>query len=139
MKFGGRTVTAIVPFPKSRILLVKRGTVVFKGYWALPGGKVASGETVQEAVVREVNEETGVLVKVVAKIGDYRETGVQDGVEYDYFATCFLTEPIGGEFSREEEEIDEIQLVELNKIPSKLAFEHSRMIEDYLNKVEGKQ
>ncbi len=85
MKFGGRTATTIVPFPQYQILLVKRGTVVFEGYWALPGGKVASGETVQEAVVREVNEETGVLVKVAAKTGGYRETGVQDGVEYDYF------------------------------------------------------
>jgi hypothetical protein len=46
---------------------------------------------------------------------------------------------MGREFSREEQEIDEIQLVELNKIPSELAFEHSRMLEDYLKRIEGKQ
>ncbi|MCW4052212.1 MAG: hypothetical protein NWE78_03245 [Candidatus Bathyarchaeota archaeon] len=76
-------------------------------------------------------------MKVVAKIGDYLETGVQDEVEYHYFVTCFLTEIVGGEFSSEEEEIDEIHPVEVNKIPSKLTFEHSRITEDYLNKLEG--
>ena len=45
MKFTGRTVTAIVEFPNNKILLVKRGTVVFKDYWALPGGRVDVGET----------------------------------------------------------------------------------------------
>jgi 8-oxo-dGTP diphosphatase len=57
MKFGGRTVAVIIEFPNNKILLVKRGTVVFKGYWALPGGRVDAGETAEETVVREVKEE----------------------------------------------------------------------------------
>lgn len=65
MKFSGRTVTAIIEFQNNKILLVKRGTVVFKGYWALPGGRVDSGETIEQAVVREVKEETGLDVKIV--------------------------------------------------------------------------
>ena len=73
MKFSGRTVTAIIEFPNNKILLVKRGTVIFKGHWALPGGKVDAGETVEQAVVREVKEETGLHVRIVRKIGEYRE------------------------------------------------------------------
>ena len=46
------------------ILLVKRGSEPGKGLWAVPGGKVRFGETLQEAVRREVLEETGLEVEV---------------------------------------------------------------------------
>ncbi|MCK4222939.1 NUDIX hydrolase, partial [Candidatus Bathyarchaeota archaeon] len=49
MKFGGRTVTALIEFPDEAILLIKRRTVVFKGYWALPGGRVDPGESEEHA------------------------------------------------------------------------------------------
>ena len=54
MKFSGRTATAIITFPPDKILLIKRATVPFMGYWALPGGRVDTGETVEQTVVREV-------------------------------------------------------------------------------------
>jgi len=126
-------VTAVVEFPNNKILLVKRGTVVFKGFWALPGGRVEAGETGEEAVVREVKEETGLHVKVVRKIGEYRETGVQDGIKYDYCPACFFVKPVGGEIRRQEKEIEEIKLFDLEEIPKRLAFEHSSMIRDYVN------
>ena len=133
MRFGGRTVAVIIEFPNNKILLVKRGTVVFKGYWALPGGRVDAGETVEETVVREVKEETGLHVRIVRKIGEYHESGVQDGIEYDYYPACFLVKPTGGKIKRQEKEIEEIKLVDLKNIPEKLAFEHSSMIRDYLH------
>ena len=132
MKFGGRTVAAIIEFPDNKILLVKRATVVFKGYWALPGGRVDAGETVEQAVVREVKEETGLHVKTVRKIGEYHESGVQDGIEYDYYPACFLVKPVGGNIKRQKTEIEEIRMVDLKEIPEKLAFEHSTMISDYM-------
>jgi 8-oxo-dGTP diphosphatase len=79
MKFAGRTATAVIPFPSDKILLVKRCTVPFRGYWALPGGRVDPGETVEQTIVREVEEETGLDVIVVSKIGEYHEQGVQGG------------------------------------------------------------
>lgn len=132
MRFSGRTVTAIVEFPSNKILLVKRSTVVFKGYWALPGGKVDVGETIEQAIVREVKEETGLHVKIVRKIGEYHEIGIQDGIDYDYYPACFLVKLVGGKIKRQEKEIDEIKLVDLREIPEKLAFEHSSMIRDYM-------
>ena len=69
-KFNGKTAAAIIMFPANKILLIKRGTVVFRDYWALPGGNVEAGETVEEAVVREVREETGLKVKILRKIGE---------------------------------------------------------------------
>ena len=109
MRFSGRTVVAIVKFPNNKILLVKRGTVVFKDYWALPGGKVDTGETAEQAVTREVKEETGLQVNVVRKIGEYHETGVQDRIEYNYHATCFLVKPVGRKIKKQEREIKEIK------------------------------
>ena len=132
MKFDGRTVAVIIEFPNNKILLVKRGNVVFKGYWALPGGRVDAGETVEETVVRETKEETGLDVRIMRKIGEYHENGVQDGIEYDYHPACFLVKPTGGEIKRQEKEIEEIKLVDPENIPEKLAFEHSSMITDYL-------
>ena len=66
---SGRETAAVIEFPKNRILLVKRATMPFRGYWALPGGKVDARETVEETVVREVKEKTG--IEMVEKIGEY--------------------------------------------------------------------
>jgi 8-oxo-dGTP diphosphatase len=132
MKFAGRTATAIIRFPPDKILLIKRSTVPFKGYWALPGGRVDPGETVEQTIVREVKEETGLAVAVVSKIGEYHEQGVQDGVEYDYYPACFLVKTLGGEARKQESEVEEIKLFSLNEIPEALAFEHAQMIKDYV-------
>ncbi len=130
-ELSGRTVTGVISFSRNKILLVKRRTVVFKGYWALPGGKIDAEETAEQAVVREVKEETGLQVEVIRRIGEYRETGVQDGIEYDYLATCFLVNPIGGKIKMQEKEIAEIKIFSLRDVPQKLAFEHSKMLKDF--------
>jgi 8-oxo-dGTP diphosphatase len=82
-KFTGKTATAIIPFPEDKVLLIKRNTIPFKGYWAVPGGRMDPGETVEQTIVREVKEETGLDVEIVHKIGEYVEVGVKDGVEYE--------------------------------------------------------
>lgn len=131
MKFKGRTVAAIVEFSNGKILLVRRSTQPFKGYWALPGGKVDVGETVEQAVVREVKEETGLDVEIMKKTGEYHEKGIQNGLEYDYHPACFLVRPKGGKFVRQESEIEQISLFSFDEIPERLAFEHAQMIRDY--------
>jgi 8-oxo-dGTP diphosphatase len=132
MKFAGRTATAIIPFPPDKILLIKRRTVPFSGYWALPGGRVDSGETGEQTIVREVKEETGLDVAVMRKTGEYHEQGVQDGVEYNYYPACFLVKTVGGRIEKQESEIEEIKLFSLNEVPEALAFEHTLMIKDYV-------
>jgi 8-oxo-dGTP diphosphatase len=132
MKFAGRTATAIIPFPPDKILLIKRATVPFKSYWALPGGRVDLGETVEQTIIREVKEETGFDIAVVSKVGEYHAQGVQGRVEYDYYPTCFLVKIVSREIKKQESEIEDIKLFSLNEIPEALAFEHAQMIKDYI-------
>ena len=132
MKYAGRTAAAIIPYSPDEILLIKRRTVPFSGYWALPGGRVDSGETVEQTIVREVKEETGLDVAIVRKVGEYHEKGEQGGFEYDYYPACFLVKVVGGEIKRQESEIEEIKFFNLNAVPAELAFEHAQMIKDYL-------
>ena len=132
MKYAGRTATAIIPCPKDTVLLIKRSTRPFVGYWALPGGRVESEETVEQTVVREVKEETGLDTEVVCKIGDYHEQGTQDGAEYDYYPACFLVKTIGGLLKKQRSEVQDIKLFSIGDIPKSLAFEHNLMIKDYI-------
>lgn len=132
MRYGGRTATAIITFPSNTILLIKRATVPFKGYWALPGGRVDPGETVEQTAVRELKEETGLTVEITGKVGDYHEQGVQDGIEYDYYPACFTVKIVAGEIEKQQSEIEEIKLFNLNELPQTLAFEHAQMIKDFV-------
>ncbi len=50
-------------------LLIQRGTAPQKGRWSIPGGRVEAGETLAEAVEREVGEETGLVVRCGAFVG----------------------------------------------------------------------
>jgi len=132
-KYTGKTSTAIIPYPNSQILLIKRKTRPFVGYWALPGGRMDPGETIEQTVVREVKEETGLDAKIKFVLGEYVERGVKDDVEYEYYPTCFVMEPVGGELRKQDSEIQEMQLFSLNALPLPLAFEHEKMIKDYVS------
>ncbi len=131
-KYGGKTATAIIPYPDNKILLIFRDTVPFKGYWALPGGRMDPGESIEQTCVREIKEETGLDVVIVRKVGEYHEPGQEDEIIYDYYPTCFLVKVIGGEEKKQDSEIKDMKLFDLNNVPSPLAFKHREMIDDYL-------
>lgn len=57
------------------LLLVRRGQAPEAGRWSLPGGRVEAGETLGEAVVREVQEETGLVVRCDRFVGWVERTG----------------------------------------------------------------
>lgn len=69
MTTGPLCAVGAIVLDKGALLLVKRDREPAKGQWSLPGGRVESGETLREALVREVREETGVEVDVDGLIG----------------------------------------------------------------------
>jgi len=68
----GPCVGAIITDAAGRLLLIKRGHEPGKGLWSIPGGRVEPGETDEQAVIREVREETGLVVQPGRLIGAVR-------------------------------------------------------------------
>ena len=119
------TVDAIIPY-QGKIIVIRRRNEPFKGYYALPGGIVEYGETVEEAVLREVKEETGLDVKIYKLVGVYSDP--KRDPRGHFVSICFITLPVGGELKAGSDAKD-IALFSLDNIP-KLAFDHNKMIED---------
>jgi ADP-ribose pyrophosphatase YjhB (NUDIX family) len=85
-------------FHGDAVLLVKRGRAPLFGQWSLPGGAVETGETLDEAVRREILEETGLT------LGDVRQFEIFERImrddegraEYHYVLVDYICEPGGG-------------------------------------------
>jgi 8-oxo-dGTP diphosphatase len=83
---------------EGRVLLIRRGKEPLRGRWVVPGGTVELGETLEQALVREVQEETGLLVKpreVVAVFDRIQRDA--DRVDYHYVIVDYLCDYVAGE------------------------------------------
>ncbi len=102
-----------------RILVVHRGRVPYPGVWAVPGGRQRRGETMQEAVRREVREETGLIIEVGDPlwIGDILDP--TDPPAYHYTVVDFAAFVIGGELEAGDDAADArwVPLAEVRNLP----------------------
>ena len=95
-----------------RVLLVQRGSEPMKGSWSLPGGLVELGEELLHAVVREVREETCLMVQpleLIEVLDRIRRQG--ERVQYHYVVADYLCRVTGGEL-RAASDADEARWVE---------------------------
>jgi len=83
---------------RQRVLLVRRANPPLQGQWSIPGGVVETGETTREAVVREVQEETGLEVKPVEFLEVFERILRDENsrVRYHYVLMDYLCQVIGG-------------------------------------------
>lgn len=91
-------VSAFVQDDEGRILMIRRTD---NNLYSIPGGMVEPGESLTQAAVREVKEETGVDVEIITLIGLYSNPdhviAYDDGEVRQEFSICFRARTIGGE------------------------------------------
>ncbi|HEC82236.1 MAG TPA: NUDIX hydrolase [Thermoplasmatales archaeon] len=125
-KKPGITVDGLV-IKDNSILLIKRKNEPFKNMWALPGGFVNYGETVEDAVKREVKEETGLDTDITELFGVYSDPN-RDPRGHT-ISVVFILKPENGEVKGGDDAAD-ARYFPLNVVP-KLAFDHNKIIMDY--------
>jgi ADP-ribose pyrophosphatase YjhB (NUDIX family) len=128
------SVSAVVINPRRELLLQFRED---NAWWGIPGGSVEIGESVTAAVVREVNEETGLQVEVSRLVGVYSDpanyalASYPGGAVVHHINLCFACRAIGGELSGSEEGL-EIGYYPLDNLPQPLLLSHKIRLNDAL-------
>jgi 8-oxo-dGTP diphosphatase len=108
------------------ILLVKRKHDPFQGAWALPGGFVEYGEKTEDAVVREVFEETNMRTKIHSLIGVYSDP--HRDPRGHTITVVYLIEHIEGD-PHAGDDASSVKFFKMNKLPA-LAFDHAVIIKN---------
>jgi len=103
-----------------KLLLVKRRRAPEAGHWSLPGGKVDFGESVADAVKREILEEVGLEIVLLSSLGVVEMIGVDD---QHWVSPIYLAEAIGGEaLNNEPDKLEAVAWVALDAPPLPLAL-----------------
>jgi 8-oxo-dGTP diphosphatase len=119
------SVDAIIELPDGRIVLVRRKYP--PPGWALPGGFVEVGETLEEAVKREALEETGLRIELIEQLFSYSDPR-RDPRRHTIgtvYAARAEGEPLGAD------DAAEAKAFPLDALPGPLAFDHEAIVEDY--------
>jgi len=110
------------------ILLIRRGKEPFKGAYALPGGFLNYGERLEDCVVREVLEETGVKTSIVDLVGVY---SAPDRDPRGHFVTAvFHLQPLSG-VAKGGDDASSAEWIPIDRLP-KFAFDHGKIIQEFL-------
>jgi 8-oxo-dGTP diphosphatase len=115
-----------VVIPSGRgIVLIRRAADPFEGRWALPGGFVEVGETVEAAAAREAAEETGLAVELAGLVGVYSEPD-RDPRGHNV-SVAFLARVLSGDLTAA---TDAAEVAVLDPGTVELAFDHRRIVAD---------
>jgi 8-oxo-dGTP diphosphatase len=119
---------------KTKVLLINRGKEPFKGKWALPGGFIDMDEELEDAVVRELAEETGLVdvrleqMRTFGTVGrDPR--GRQITIVFMGIATEEQTEIKAGD------DAAQAQWFDIENLPKEMAFDHDKVVRFAIEKL----
>lgn len=94
------------------------------GVWTLPKGTPQGGERLEETAVREVEEETGLQVAMVDKIGSIQYWFIEEGVRYFKTVYYYLMRPLGGDVVYHDPEFDEVRWFDLPEALEVLTYKN---------------
>ncbi len=111
------------------VCIVKRRN---KGVWILPRGRIEKNEDMEETVIREIKEETGIEAKIIKKIGviNYSFYSTKDKITYDKVVHFYLLKLDKQEDFVPNQEIEEKRWVPLNQVKEILSYEAEKKIID---------
>jgi 8-oxo-dGTP pyrophosphatase MutT (NUDIX family) len=96
--------------------------------WTLPKGTPIAGESREETAIREVEEETGLKVRIRVPLDSIEYTFVQSGTRIHKTVHYFLMDPIGGDLARHDHEFDEVRWIRFDAASTMLTFETERAL-----------
>lgn len=113
-----------------QILLQRRED---RNVWGFPGGAIELGESAEEAVIREVEEETGLKVKVEHLIGIYTKyfDEYPNGDKAQTIVCFFKLEIIGGNLSTKAKETLELKFFNPTEVPKLVNKQHEELLKDF--------
>jgi len=94
------------------------------GIWTLPKGTPQDGETIEQVALREVQEETGLAVRLIAYIGSISYSFVRDQIRYQKQVRHFLLEAIGGDTTLHDQEYDMVEWFPLSEACRRLSYQN---------------
>lgn len=109
------------------IILIKRKNP--PSGWAIPGGFVDYGETLEDAVRREMKEETGLELTLVRQFHTYSDPARDP--RHHTVSTVFIATATGRPQAGDDAE--EIGIFTKDSLPENIAFDHRQVLEDYFN------
>lgn len=119
---------------EGKILLILRGVDPYKGYWAIPGGHLDFDETLEEAALRELREETNLIGSKTKLLGLYSNPNRHPRQTP---AASYIILDVKGE-EKPGDDAKECRYFPLDKLPENLAFDHREIINDYKHLTNNK-
>jgi len=129
----GISVDALI-IKDEQILLIKRGIEPYKGTWATPGGYIGWDESAEDAVVREVKEETGLTVQKVQFFNVYSSPNRHPK---QVITLAYIIEVEDG-VEKNGDDAEEAKWFSLYDLPTPLAFDHEKTIKEAIQAVSHK-
>ena len=125
------TVDALIPIEGDSIILIKRKNPPFKDHWAIPGGFLELGETLENAVIREAKEETSLDIEPIKIINIYSDPNRDP--RGHIITAAFYCKKISGTL-KADSDAKEIKIFKRKAIKNiKLAFDHDKILTDFFN------
>jgi ADP-ribose pyrophosphatase YjhB (NUDIX family) len=119
------TVDILIELEDQGILLINRKNYPFG--WAIPGGFVDYGESLEDAAIREAKEETGLEVKIIRQFHTYSRPDRDP--RHHTISTVYIAKANGTPLAADD--AAEVGIFTEDTLPSRIAFDHREILSDY--------